>query len=267
MLPCGTCVGCIMQRARSTAVRCMHEAQMHEFNSFLTLTYDDEHLPHDHSLRKDHFQKFINALRSEMRRKDWGTVRYLMCGEYGDNNYRPHYHALLFGMDFPDKKAWRKQRGHTLYRSALLERLWPYGFSEIGSVTFQSAAYVARYVLKKHRGDQPTVYVDPDTGEIHKLLPEYTCRSLKPGLGESWFLTYKSDVYPHDFCVVKATKVRTPRYYDVLLERHFSKAELELVKKARIERAEVYQEDLTPKRLRVQEKIQQAKIKLLKRTV
>jgi len=243
----------------------MHEASMHDFNSFVTLTYDDAHLPHDHSLDKRHFQLFINALRSEMRRKDWGTVRYLMCGEYGDNNQRPHYHALLFGMDFPDKKPWRKQRGNVLYRSALLERLWPHGFSEIGSVTFQSAAYVARYVLKKHNPDKPTTWTNPDTGEIHKLLPEYTCRSLKPGLGESWFLTYKSDVFPHDFCVVKATKVRTPRYYDVLLERHFGPGELEAVKKARVDRALVYQQDITPKRLRVQEKVQAAKIKLLKR--
>ena len=93
-----------------------------------------------------------------------------MCGEYGENRGRPHFHACLFNFDFPDKKVWRKtSQGHPVWRSPSLEALWPYGFSEIGSVTFQSAAYVARYIMKKATGrDAEQVYewTDPLTGEV-----------------------------------------------------------------------------------------------------
>ncbi|AXH76302.1 MAG: replication initiator protein [Microviridae sp.] len=264
LLPCGNCIGCRMQRSRETAVRCMHEARMHnDNNAFITLTYDDQHLPADHSLHKEDFQKFMKRLRK------WhgGKLLYLMCGEYGETKSRPHFHALLFGCDFPDKTPWRKSRGHTIWRSQVLEKLWTFGYSEIGSVTFQSAAYVARYVLKKQSGPRVYEYTDPATGEVHKLLPEFTTRSLKPGIGESWFRAYKSDVYPHDFCVVKGTKVRTPRFYDVLLERYHGEAELLRVKRDRIKKAYKYKDDQTPERLAVREKVQASQIKLLKRTL
>lgn len=194
-LPCGQCVGCRLQRARDWAVRCVHESQLHDQNSYITLTYDDLHVPDGHSLRYSDFQSFMRRLRLHVRREDRKLkrtprrVRFFMSGEYGDDKSRPHFHALLFGYDFPEQVVCAKKGGHELFRSPLLERLWPFGFSSIGRVTFESAAYVARYVMKKVTGDLARDHyrvVDPATGEIIDRVPEFCHMSLKPGIGGPW---------------------------------------------------------------------------------
>lgn len=152
-VPCGQCVGCRLERSRQWAIRCMHEAQMHKQNCFITLTYDDKHLPEDHGLHYKHFQDFMKRLR-----KKYGAgIRFYMCGEYGEQLGRPHFHACIFGMDFADKKLWKTTGSKSkLYRSAELEKLWTFGFSSVGDVNFESAAYVARYIMKKVTGEAAT---------------------------------------------------------------------------------------------------------------
>lgn len=126
-LACGQCLGCRLERKRSWAIRSMHEAQTHEKNCFLTLTYDDAHLPEDHSLDVAHWQRFAKRLR-----KSHGPFRFIHCGEYGDISLRPHYHALLFGVDFgSDSVPVRTNNSHPLRVSASLSKLWPYGFHTI----------------------------------------------------------------------------------------------------------------------------------------
>ena len=118
-VPCGRCTSCRLEHSRQWAVRCMHEAQMHEGNSFITLTYAPEHLHEDYSVHKKELQKFFKRLRKNTGIK----LRYFACGEYGDENRRPHYHAIIFGYDFPDKQLYTKTRtGDLLYRSPLLEK-------------------------------------------------------------------------------------------------------------------------------------------------
>lgn len=205
--PCGSCIGCLLRRSRDWAVRCIHEASLYEDNCFITLTYDEDNLPSDGSLDKSHFQKFMKRLRFHFGQ----GPRYFHCGEYGSKLERPHYHACLFNFDFPDKVLWSSRRGVSLYRSSSLERLWPYGFSTVGAVNFNSAAYVARYILKKKFGDNSVHY--------GKRLPEYTTMSRRPGIGYDWFQKFKSDVFPRDFVVVNSKlKVKPPRSYDRLLE-------------------------------------------------
>lgn len=149
MLPCGQCVGCRLERSRQWALRCVHESKMHKDNCFITLTYATEHLPPDSSLHYPDFQKFMKRLR-----KKYGEgIRFYMCGEYGENFGRPHFHACLFGHNFTDLKLWKETNGQKLYRSKELEQLWPFGHSSVGSVTFESAAYVARYIMKKITGE------------------------------------------------------------------------------------------------------------------
>jgi len=217
-LPCGRCVGCRLERSRQWAIRCVHESKLHERSSFLTLTYSPENLPTGGSLDYSHFQKFLKRVR-----KSCGPVRFYMCGEYGDSLDRPHFHCLLFGEDFSvDRKPWKRTGAGVLYRSQLLERLWPYGHSLIGEVNFDTAAYVARYVMKKITGDLAEDHykrVDSETGEIFMLTPEFTRMSLKPGIGAGFFHKFASDMYPADFVISRAKKVKPPRYYDVLLER------------------------------------------------
>lgn len=146
---CGQCIGCRLERSRQWAIRCVHEASQHERNCFVTLTYDDKHLPADRSLKLRHFQNFMKKLR-----KKYGAgIRFFHCGEYGEKFRRPHYHALIFNHDFDDKILWSKNRGSPLYISESLDSLWEFGFATIGDVTFESAAYVARYITKKVNGE------------------------------------------------------------------------------------------------------------------
>lgn len=149
-VPCGQCVGCRLERSRQWAVRCVHESQMHKENCFITLTYAPEHLPADQSLHYRDFQLFMKRLRKRFSGK---VIRFYMCGEYGENFGRPHFHACLFGHNFDDLTLWKVQNKQKLYRSKTLEELWPFGHSSVGTVTFESAAYVARYIMKKVTGE------------------------------------------------------------------------------------------------------------------
>lgn len=250
-LPCGQCTGCKIDRAREWSVRCMHEAKMHEYNSFLTLTYNDEHVPLSGSLEYRHFQLFMKRLRESV-----GAVRFFMCGEYGEENGRPHYHALIFGYDFPDKKYWRKSPGgYPLYRSAELEKLWTFGNAEIGTVTMQSAGYCARYALKKVNGGGAKAHYGD-------RAPEFCRMSLKPGIGAKYFERYGDEVFPDDFVVADGVKVPVPRYYEKLY-----KGELEDVKSAREVYGAKFAKDNVAERLSVREEVLNAKVKFLKRTI
>lgn len=207
---------------------------MHRYNSFITLTYSPKHLPADGSLDKSHFQKFMKRLRLDVAPR---RIRYYHCGEYGDNEGstelgRPHYHAAIFNWDFPDKTVWRQSRDNQCYRSKQLEKLWPYGQSEIGTLTTQSAAYIARYIMKKINGrQQDNYYLDIKTGAIR--LPPYTTMSSRPGIGRSWIDKYLSDVYPHDSVISNGHKSRPPKYYDAQFERHDPEGYVTLKKKER----------------------------------
>lgn len=142
-------------------MRCVHEAQLHEHNCFVTLTYNDESLPEHGTLYKPHLTDFWKRLRYHK-----GEFRYYACGEYGENTKRAHYHACLFGIDFQDKKPFRRIGEHWLYISQELTEIWGHGNTSIGSLTFETAAYTARYVTKKlSKGQSRYVRMDPQTGE------------------------------------------------------------------------------------------------------
>ena len=213
-LPCGQCVGCRVERARQWAVRCTHEASLYDQNCFITLTYNDQNIPRNHSLVKTEFPSFIKRVR-----KKYGSgIRYFHCGEYGDQFKRPHYHALLFNHDFPDKKFFSERNGNKIYTSDSMSQLWGKGFGTIGQVTFESASYVARYVLKKVTGEKSEEHYE---GRI----PEFVTMSRGSkklgtgGIGRGWFDRFKSDVYPLDRVVVRGRDTRPPRFYDTLYNR------------------------------------------------
>lgn len=265
-LPCGRCNGCRLERARMWSVRITHEAQMHGGrNSFLTLTYSDDYLPSDWSLRYSDFQRFMRRVRRE-----FGPTRFFMCGEYGEELGRPHYHCGLFGVDFrADRKPFRKtDAGFQVYRSATLERLWPLGNAEIGDLTLESAAYMARYTFKKVTGARADAHyerVDRETGEVVWRVPEFCHMSLKPGIGATWFARFRGDVFPHDRVVVGGQRMVVPRYYYTLLGREDPQA-LEDVQQARIMRAAALGgKDTTVERLADREKVTEARLSFYKR--
>lgn len=301
-VPCGGCVGCRLRRAGEWAVRGTHEASLFDDNIFITLTYDDKRLPARENwqlpanvgLHYPDFQLFMKSLRERFG----SGVRYIVAGEYGDKLGRPHFHAILFNFKFPDQKFWyRSAQGHVVSRSDALEELWPWGNSDIGTVTPQSIAYVARYVMKKVNGrdkidhyrvidDDGVIFTHPDTGKIVYRSPEFAKYSLKPGIGYDWFQRYFESVYPHDYVIFNGRKVRPPRYYDKLYERMtgysvkrdvsvagevidfdievFSDS-FDAIKALRVESANKYLDDCTPERLYVREQVALAKTSRLPR--
>ena len=243
----------------------MHEASQSGPCCFLTMTYSEEACPV--GLRYRDFQLFMKRLR---RARGGAPVRFYMCGEYGEATARPHYHAALFGEDFSaDRYAWRDfGSGQVAYRSELLERLWPYGASSIGELTRLSAAYIARYVMKKVTGPLAKEYykaVDLSTGEVRPVSPEFTRMSLKPGIGASWFERYHSDVFPHDRVVTRGQPAKPPRYYDQLLERR-DPFMFQAVKWRREEEAYETLPDQAPHRLRAREICTDARLAMFHRS-
>lgn len=199
-----------------------------------------------------------------------------MCGEYGSETFRPHFHACLFGMDFADKKLYASREGINLYGSESLDALWQKGFCTVGEVSFESAAYISRYITKKITGDladeldkdglKHYEWLCPYTGEITEVEPEYTRMSLKPGIGAKWYERYSSDVHTHDHIVINGHKCRPPRYYDKLLEADDPEklTDLKIVRQIRaIER----EADNTRKRLSDKKVCMEAKLNQLKRTL
>lgn len=237
---------------------------MHDQNCFLTLTYDEEHLPKDYSLDTMAIPKFIRALR-----KRGVKCRYFACGEYGETKRRPHYHIILFGYDFPDKTLFKEKNGTKLYRSNLLEQIWDQGYSTIGAVTFESAAYVARYVVKKHKKDsrdesEINLYnsvIDKETGEIFPIEPEFCRMSRRPGIGKTWLEKYGKDT-DKDFITINGKIMSLPKYYDMLLEQ--KNPEDMLKRKARrVRAAEAKADDNTLDRRLAKEKVKTAQSNML----
>lgn len=252
-VPCGQCIGCKLERSRQWAIRCVHEASLYDQNCFITLTYDEVNVPVNGSLIKSDFQKFMKRLRKRIGSK----VRFFHCGEYGEKNSRPHYHACLFGYDFPDKELWSVRGDVKLYRSASLEDLWRFGISTVGDVNFNSAAYVARYVTKKVTGD-------PAEAHYKGRVPEYVTMSRRPGIAYDWYKKFSSDVYPDDFVVIRdGVKCRPPKYYDALYDLDDSESH-DILKAKRKERA-VNNPHNAWKRLKVREKLKWLKLKQLRR--
>lgn len=264
LVACGKCIGCTLERSRQWAVRCVHEASLSERNAFITLTYDDAHLPAFGSLDPKHFTDFMKRVRRPLAAR---SVRYFMCGEYGGRYGRPHYHALLFGLDFADKVFFRTTESkESIFTSKTLDQLWGMGFASTGAVTFASAAYVARYVTKKLCSHELEVSLDRDTGEVSRRLPEFVRMSLKPGLGAGWLHKYLDDVYPSDEVIMNRRPQRPPRYYDKLLGVGDA-PELERIKLERVKRADLHFEDQSPRRLRDAEVVKRAQIRSLKRNL
>lgn len=252
-LPCGQCIGCRLERSRQWAVRCMHEASLHRDNTYITLTYHPDNLPHAESLNYRDFQLFLKRLRKFAQ----VPISFYMAGEYGDNLNRPHYHAIIFGYQFKDLKYLSKtEAGATLYTSADLTNLWGLGYCSVGAVTFESAAYVARYIMKKQTKawnlDGRYESVNKDTGEVSERIPEFNRMSLKPAIGKRWYEKYSKEVFPSDEVITRGKPAKPPKYYDKLLKSTDLEMS-EIVKFYRVLDAVKQSDDATPSRLRARE--------------
>lgn len=278
-VPCSRCVGCRLDRSQQAAVRCMHEAQMHSENCFATFTYDAAHLPADLSLHYRHFQLFMKSLRKASLPKH---IRFYVCGEYGEKYSRPHFHALLFGFSPPDKRFFKRAKsGDRLYTSEFLDGLWRRGSVIVGDVTFDSAAYCARYIMKKQLGPEAKSVIracelgccapmpmreiiDVTTGQAVYRAHEFCKMSLRPGIGAHWYDKFFTDVFPHDRVVVRGATCRVPKYYTTLLDR-VSPLYVAFLKAQRALKASLRFDERSPRRLRDMEVVTHAAMKLLPR--
>lgn len=238
-LPCGQCIGCRLARSRDWAMRCVHESKLHKQNCYLTLTYDEQHVPYstktgEQTLVKKHLQDFMKRLRKHLEPL---KVRFYACGEYGETTHRPHYHVILFGYDFPDKVFHTISKdGNPYYISPSLEKIWSHGQCLVANVTFETCAYVARYVTKKLTGEPAKVAYDG-------IVPEFVNMSRRPGIGKDWLDKYISDVYPYDEVVIDGRVLHPPRYYDDQYEK-INPDSLAAIKEKRIAKAEKHSYEL-----------------------
>ncbi len=246
------------------AMRLVHESHLFKNqcgNSFITCTYrslkettvkqfkNGLYVPDDYSLNYYHFRDFIKRLREAFPQK----IRYFHCGEYGDENLRPHYHACLFNCSFDDCVVYKEEEGITTYTSETLEKLWQYGFCTVGEVNYETAAYTAGYILKKITGAQAeeSYLRNDEYGVAYWVKPPYVTMSLKPGIGQKFYELYKNDFFPSDESPVPGNGIRkkVPRYYDKILESE-NVAVYEMVKRIRKEFINAHSADFTPERLR-----------------
>lgn len=253
-VPCGQCIGCRLEKSRQWAMRCVHEMKQHEFNCFITLTFDDHHKHAQGSLVKSDFQNFMKRLRKNTKQK----IRYFHCGEYGEQLERPHHHAILFGYDFPDKKYFKRSRGNNLYTSEILNKAWQgQGYNLIGEANFETAAYCARYIMKKMTG--------PGADEYYgDRIPEYTTMSRRPGIGKTYYEKYKDEIFPDDFVIMRNTKMKPPKYYENILDADHPKL-LEQIKANREKQAKRAEDFGDISRLRVKEACTHEKVNRKKR--
>lgn len=256
-LPCSQCLGCLQERARQWAVRCLHESSCHADNCGITLTYDPQHLPPWGELDKDAMPRFLKRLRKAIAPK---KVSHYYVGEYGGTAHRPHYHALIFGHCFTPTSEGHYRGDHLTWTSQALRELWPYGRHEVTNITPGFAAYVARYLTTK---TPKTRYaVNLETGEKIELRAEFSRMSLRPAIGNNWWHHYHQETYTHDNILSRGRLEKPPRYYDKLYDM-VRPDHLKELKDAR--RAAADPAEHTPARLAVRETIARARLALHKR--
>lgn len=254
----------------------MHQASLHADNSFVTLTYDDEHLPPHGTLVKADVQQFIKALRKKIAPT---KISYFLAGEYGDQTERPHYHLALFGYQFPDLSLYSSSNNNRCFTSSLCDSVWKKGRAVIGTLTYQSAAYIARYTIKKVGSDVADGYytrLDPSTGELVDVEHEFMLCSTRPGIGKDWFKLYSGETFPCDFVVVDGKKHPVPVYYARLAKKleagnHYpgrtDTPKHKAVKNGRFKKALKNAVNNTPARLSVREEVKRASLNQLKRNL
>lgn len=271
-IPCGHCIGCRLDYSRDWATRCVLEAKQYKYNVFLTLTYNDENLPYTYLcdkidgtvtevpvlVRKD-LQDFLKRLRFYWDKNydpskpntpnfccESSQIRVYYCGEYGEIGHRPHYHLILFNCQIPDLEPIKKSvDGSTLYTSKTISDLWHNkGFVSIGAVTWNSCAYVARYIMKKSKGqtakDEKELfcYEDPVSGVFVDGLPsEFVGMSRRPGIAKTWYDKNSDTIYTFDkVYYLKGEEVQEaqpPKYFDRLFKANHGEGAFEPIKKKR----------------------------------
>ncbi|QCS36577.1 replication initiator protein [Capybara microvirus Cap3_SP_469] len=274
-IPCGHCLECRLDYSRQWANRCMLEAQSYKHNYFVTLTYDDLHLPMNEYVDVDGVlqlsptlvKRDLQLFMKRLRKKFGDNIRFYACGEYGSKTHRPHYHLILFNFN-PNDLIFLKQnfQGDLYYTSPGLESCWKYGYSMIAEVNWNTCAYVARYIVKKQFGENADY-------KKFNYEPEFTLMSRKPGIARDWYENHKDNLYDYDAIYIKdGIPVKPSKYFDRLYDIDYS-AQMEEIKKVRLESmlhhkmliaemtSQTYEEQLSTRNNVIEEKTKKLKRK------
>jgi len=243
-LPCGVCEGCLSQRSMLRGIQIACELKTTIGDSyFLTLTYDDDHIPENYSLYKPHITNTIKAIRNNQRKINYPhKFRYEQCGEYGGETSRPHHHMAAFNLELTDLVLYSDNGGkYSSYTSEQMQKYWPYGQVVIIPLHLANCLYIAQHSDKKIANTTPNHelrILDPETGEIiTDRVPEYSTRSSKPAIGAEWYRQYgHTDLYNTDSIVCDGKEYKIPRFFDKLLKRQNPKL-YEEIKQARQDKA------------------------------
>ena len=264
-IPCGKCIGCRLEYSRQWANRCLLELQYHDSAYFVTLTYDDYHAPQvfypdpetgeaktAYSLRKRDFQLFMKRLRKHTGQ----DLRYFAAGEYGTKTFRPHYHAIIYGLKLDDLTLYKRSKlGYNYYNSKTIQDAWsiwqqphssldkgsyaPLGFAVVAEVSWETCAYTARYTAKKNNTQNGGDY------SCMNLEPPFTLMSRRPGIGHQYFVDHPQ-LFDKAFINVSTDsggrKFRPPKYFNHLLEKE-NPEYAEYLKKCRKELMDKYHAD------------------------
>lgn len=247
-IPCGECIECQSEKARQWAIRIAHEAQLWEENSFVTLSYADEHLPEHNSLKYEDLEAFWDRFRSWARRQGKIRPRYYSVGEYGDKSLRPHYHACIFGYAFTEERIMLRGGTKPLWTNTFLQNMWGKGHVSVGMLNFATARYTASYVTKKLKSKQKYVRVDEDTGE---LIPLEQPRALMSrNIAKEWWDKYRHQVSANDQVVINGDAQKPPKVYDRWLSAR-SEVAGEMIKEERMKKAQTLTQEQRDARARV----------------
>lgn len=211
-VPCGHCPECQKSYYTNWATRGSRELLRWPCSLFITLTYDDDHLPQNRSLDKAELQKFIKRVKRHFNSTAQNPIRQIYCGEYGTKNGRPHYHTILFNTDFDDKIPYRTtDQGHQVFTSKTLTHLWSNGFVEFGFATTATVSYLFKYILKKKsRKEKQLPHSTTIDGITYDVDHEFIEASRNPGIGAHM---RDSDSIKKGYLSVNGVRKTLPKYY------------------------------------------------------
>lgn len=203
LVPCGKCTPCRIAYRRMWTIRMFHELNYHNDSIFVTLTYDDNNIPVNRSLRKDHLQKFFKRLRRRIDQKDdTHKIKYYACGEYGSRTNRPHYHSIIFGLSlWPDDKELIMDSWPFCNWSVDRIRNKAFGLAETTSIE-----YVAGYINKKFTGELAHE-------QYTKQGREPVFRLMSQGIGRDYCDVYSDQLMADKSLIYKGKELSLPRYY------------------------------------------------------
>lgn len=220
-VPCGKCYQCKKRRVMGWAFRLEQQLKVSKSQCFVTLTYDTDFLPIlpnlQHTLNPDDITNFFKRLRNYNQDK----IKYYICGEYGTDTARPHYHILLYNAKIETiQKAWSDVNGR------------PLGHVHYGNVELPSVVYALKYIMKP--GRIPEFNGDQRISEFQRMSKglgkNYVTAAIKKyhlsDLVENCHLTFRD-----------GKKIAMPRYYKNLIYPDYKRKAMN--KLAEIKRSQI----------------------------